>query len=100
MTLRPGERSREFAEDLAARALGFLASEPERLDRFLALAGIDAGHIREAAAEPGFLAAVMEHLMGDEPLLIAFAANEGVKPEAVVKAAHVLGVVPWERGFA
>jgi hypothetical protein len=100
MTLRPGERGREFAEDLATKALGFLAAEPERLDRFLSLAGIDLGHIREAAGEPGFLAAVMEHLMGDEALLVAFAANEGIKPEQVVKAAHALGIVPWERGFA
>jgi hypothetical protein len=100
MTLRSGERNKESAEALAAKALGFLAAEPERLGRFLSLAGIDIAHIRTAAAEPGFLAAVMEHLMGDEALLLAFAANEGIKPETVVKAAHALGVVPWERGFA
>ncbi len=98
MTLRPGER--DLAENLAAKAFAFLAAEPERLERFLSLAGIDPGNIRAAATEPGFLAAVMEHLMADEPLLLAFAANEGVKPGQVVKAARALGVVPWERGFA
>ena len=100
MTLRRGENAKEFAETMAARALGFLAAEPERLDRFLALAGIDIAEVRKAAAEPDFLAAVMEHLMSDEALLLAFAANEGVKPEAVVKAAHALGAAPWERDFA
>ena len=100
MTLRRDERSKEFAEALAAKALGFLAAEPERLDRFLALAGINVADIRAAAAQPDFLAAVMDHLMTDESLLLAFAANEGIKPEAVVKAAHALGIVPWERGFA
>ncbi|MBL8571611.1 MAG: DUF3572 domain-containing protein [Phreatobacter sp.] len=98
MTLRPGER--DLAESLAANALAFLAAEPERLERFLSLAGIDPGGIRAAAASPGFLVAVMEHLMSDEPLLLAFAANEGIRPERVVKAAHALGIVPWERGFA
>lgn len=98
MTLRPGER--DLAESLAAKALAFLAAEPERLERFLSLAGIDPGGIRAAAASPGFLAAVMEHLMSDEPLLLAFAANEGIKPERVVTAARALGIVPWDRGFA
>ncbi|QCI68199.1 DUF3572 domain-containing protein [Phreatobacter stygius] len=100
MTQRRDEGAREAAEALAVRALGFLAAEPERLDRFLALAGIDIAAIRDAAGQPGFLAAIMDYLMTDEPLLLAFAANEDLKPEAVVRAAHVLGVVPWERGYA
>ena len=82
------------------RALAFLAAEPDRLERFLALSGLDAGSIRKAAAEPGFLAAVMEHLLADETLLLAFAANEGMMPESVVAAARHLGIVPWDRGFA
>lgn len=98
MTLRP--QHLDEAERLAARALAFLAAEPERLERFLSLAGIDPGGIRAAAGEPGFLAAVMEHLMADEPLLLSFAANEDIRPEQVVKAARALGIVPWERGFA
>ena len=100
MTLRRAEQNVNGAEALAGQALAFLAEEPERLGRFLSLAGIDGGDIRKAAAEPGFLAAVMEHLMADEPLLLAFAANQGVKPEVVVRAAHKLGAVPWERDFA
>lgn len=91
---------RAAADEMAVKALAFLAAEPDRLERFLALAGIDAGAIRDAARQPGFLAAVMEHLMSDEPLLLAFAAHEGVSPEAVVKAARALGIAPWERGFA
>lgn len=91
---------RVAAEAMAVRALAFLAAEPDRLERFLALAGIDAGAIRDAARQPGFLAAVMEHLMSDEPLLLAFAEHEAVAPEAVVRAARALGVAPWERGFA
>lgn len=100
MTLRPHERNRVAAEDIAARALAFLAADEDRLTRFAALAGIDLGQIRDIAGQPGFLAAVMEHLMGDEPLLLAFAAEEGVKPEVVVRAAHALGAGPWERDHA
>jgi Protein of unknown function (DUF3572) len=100
MTGRHDQANREAAEQVAVRVLGFLAADAERLDRFLALAGIDRGAIRAAAAEPGFLAAVMEHLMADEPLLMAFAAHDDLAPAEVVKAARALGVVPWERGFA
>ena len=35
---------------------------------------------------PGFLAAVLDYLAGDEPLLLAFAADAGVQPEAVARA--------------
>jgi len=100
MTLRPHERNRVAADDIAARALAFLAADEERLTRFAALAGIDLGRIREIAGQPGFLAAVMEHLMADEPMLLAFAAEEGVKPDVVVRAAHALGAGPWERDHA
>jgi len=100
MTLRRPERNRIAAEAVAAGALAFLAGDEERLQRFAGLAGIDLGQIREVARQPGFLAAVMEHVMADEALLLAFAANEGLRPEEVVRAAHALGAGPWERDFA
>ena len=100
MTQRRTGTSTDQAEAVGIAALGFLAAEPERLDRFLALAGLDVGSIRSAARDPGFLAAVLDHLMADEPLLLAFAANEGLKPEVVVRAAHALGGGPWERDSA
>lgn len=100
MTLRPQDRTRAAAEAMAAEALAFLAGDEDRLQRFASLAGIDLGQIRDIAGQPEFLTAIMDHLMGDEPLLLAFAAHAGVKPEAVVRAAQVLGAGPWERDFA
>ena len=90
----------EAAQTLAISALTFLASDPQRLSRFLDMVGVEASGIRQAAAEPGFLGAVLSHLMTDEALLLTFAANEGVTPESVVKAARSLGNEPWERGYA
>ncbi|MDP3547969.1 MAG: DUF3572 domain-containing protein [Phreatobacter sp.] len=100
MTLRPRERNRTAAEAIAVSALSFLAGDEERLDRFVALAGIDVGRIREIAGQPEFLAAVMDHLMSDETLLLAFAASEDIRPEEVVRAAHAMGAGPWERDHA
>jgi Protein of unknown function (DUF3572) len=89
--------SREAAEALAVQALNFLATEPERLGRFLALSGLGPESIRAAAAESGFLAGVLAHLGEDETLLVAFAAEAGVKPAEVDRARRLLAGGDFER---
>jgi Protein of unknown function (DUF3572) len=89
--------SRETAESLAIQALNFLATEPERLGRFLALSGLGPESIRAAAAEPGFLAGVLAHLGQDERLLLAFAAEAGVRPAEVDRARRLLAGADFER---
>ncbi|BCJ91132.1 hypothetical protein IZ6_18670 [Terrihabitans soli] len=78
------------ASELAVSALVFLAADPERLGRFLALSGIDPQTIRLAAKEPGFLAGVLEHISGDEKLLLAFAEENQVRPQEVSRARALL----------
>jgi hypothetical protein len=86
--LRP---QREAAEMLAIQALGFIAEDPERLNRFLGMSGIPPERMRAAAQEPGFLAGVLEHMLGEESLLIAFAASTGIDPAEVARARGALG---------
>ena len=89
----------EDAETLALRALGFLAAEPERLEPFLATTGLGPATLRAAASDPGFLAAVLDHIGGSDSLLLEFAANLGVAPEAVAQARERLsGPMPGEPG--
>jgi hypothetical protein len=90
-------KPREAAEALAIQALNFMAKEPARLERFLALSGLDAGSIRTAAAESGFLAGVLAHLGADEKLLVAFAADADVTPAEVDRARRTLAGGDWER---
>jgi hypothetical protein len=89
--------SPEAAEALAVQGLTYLASDPPRLRRFLAASGLDADQIRSAATDPGFLLGVIEHILADESLLRAFAAETGVDPAAVANARTVLGGPAWER---
>ena len=84
------EERRAAATDVAIAALCFIAAEPERLGRFLALTGIGPESIREAAGEPGFLLGVLDYLTADETLLLAFANQDGIDPEQVVQARDVL----------
>ena len=76
-------------------ALQFLAEDPERLERFLSLSGLGPHNLRQAAAEPTFLGAVLDHVAADERLLIAFADSQNLRPEMVMKArARLVGPPP------
>lgn len=79
------------AEDIAIQGLAFLAGDPERLARFLALTGLGPQNLRQAANEPGFLAAVLDYLASDESLLQVFAAHANLAPEIVAQARVTLG---------
>jgi hypothetical protein len=93
MSRRP-DITRELAEMLAIQALSFLADEPERIDRFLALTGIESQSLRDAAREPNFLLGVLEHLAGDERLLRQFSDQEEIEPETVTRARDLLAGLP------
>ena len=82
--------SHDEAEAMAIAALGFLAEDAERLSRFLALSGLTPESLRKAAAAPGFLAAVLDHLAGDERLLVAFAVAQTCDPARVARARALL----------
>jgi hypothetical protein len=68
-------------ETLALKALGFLAESPENLSRFLDLSGTHPATLRRRAEEPEFLAAVLDFLLADEPLLTAFCDQESLDPK-------------------
>ncbi len=78
------------AQDIAIDVLGFLANDPEKLGRFLAVTGLGPENLRAAAAQTGFLAQVLHYLVQDEALLLTFASNSGIRPERVANAHHTL----------
>jgi hypothetical protein len=88
---RKAPLNREAAETMALKALGFLAEDPPRLQRFLSLTGLDPAALRDQANSLTVLAAVLEFLLADETLLLVFAANAQVAPETVSAAANLLG---------
>jgi len=87
----PASGADSFPAEAAIAALGFLADDPDRLERFLALSGLGPHNLRRAAADPSFLSAVLEYLTGDEPLLLEFASLQGWSPADVVRARDALG---------
>jgi Protein of unknown function (DUF3572) len=80
----------DAAEGLAAAGLAFLAEDTTRLSHFLTSTGLAPRHLRTEAGSRAVLTAVLEHLMGDESLLLVFAVNKGIEPQTVAQALAVL----------
>ena len=83
-----------YANEIAVQALAFLAEDMDRMGRFLALSGLDPSTIRVAAREPGFLVGVLDHVIGDDSLLVAFAAGNQLSPQQIVDARNTLAGPP------
>lgn len=88
--------SKAEAEEIAGRALGVLAADEDRLWRFLDLTGLTPGTLRAAAARPGFAAAVLDHVVSDEGLLLDVAEALGLSPERVARAQALLSPQAFE----
>ena len=83
------------ARDLAAKALIFIAQDPDRIGRFLALSGTGPADIREQAEDPMFLGGILDHLLMDEALLVDFANWVEIAPSAVAEQRlHLPGAMP------
>jgi hypothetical protein len=87
------------SERLAIEVLGWLAGDDERLTRFVVESGLDPGTLRESARDPGFLTAVLDHVMGDEPRLLACAQALDLKPEKIAAAWQRLQPPPFDDGL-
>jgi hypothetical protein len=95
---KPLPAARETAELLAIQVLTFIAEDEARMRDFLAATGLEPGQIRTAAKAEGFFAGVLEHMLGDESLLVAFANSVGIDPAEIGRARAVLGGgANWER---
>ncbi|MDF1777458.1 MAG: DUF3572 domain-containing protein [Rhizobiaceae bacterium] len=79
------------SESRSVDILTWITENDDLMSRFLALSGIDPQYMREAAGEPGFLAAVVGFLMEHEPTLLAYCEARNVAPEQVVSLWHELG---------
>jgi len=79
------------AEVLALEGLGWLAGQDDGIQRFLTQSGIDADALRDAAGSPGMNVAVLDFLLGQEELLVAFCEATDVPAKDVHMARHVLG---------
>ena len=83
---KPVKNPREVAEIVAIQALSFVAGDPERLGLFLAESGIGPESLRTAAADPHFLAHVLDFVMRDDATVQAFATASQLHPTNIAAA--------------
>ena len=86
----PAPDQTEAAETLALNALAFLAESPEALARFVAASGLAPESLSERAGEPEFLGAVLDFLLADDELLVAFCERQSLEPRFVHGARRLL----------
>jgi len=86
------------AESIGVSALLFLASDPRRIERFLALTGVEPGQLRLESRSPHMLAAVLDHLLQDESLLLVFCTEDSIPPEDISPARRALAEMVGEMG--
>ena len=80
----------ERAEILALEALGWLAAQPDALDRFQAASGVSGAELREAAGTPELAVALFDFLLANEPFLLAFCEISGSDAPSLHRARHLL----------
>lgn len=78
------------ADALSLKALAFLASDENRLGRFLTATGIQLDDLRAKADDRHTLSAVLDYLLADQSLLMVFAAEADISPTDVEQARAIL----------
>ena len=73
-------------KDLADLVLQYLAKNPEQLAEFMVQSGLGPASLRQAVGSRGFNHGLIDYVVSNEPLLLAVAADNNLKPETIVQA--------------
>ena len=80
----------EQAEVLALQAITFIGAEEKALNGFLAQTGSGIDELRDQIADTAFLAGILDFMLSDESLLLAFCDQENIRPEFVIQARRAM----------
>jgi hypothetical protein len=80
----------ERAAGIALEAAAFLASQPERMEAFMSVSGLDVAALRERLGEPGLQQAILGFLLTDDELVLDFCRDHSCQPRDLHLAQHVL----------
>jgi len=86
----------EQAQAIALQALAFIAGEENALIGLMNLSGLSLDAMKSQAGDPQFLAGVMDFVLSDEPLLLAFCEAADLPPETPLRVRRAL---PGGRGL-
>ncbi|MCW1956853.1 MAG: DUF3572 domain-containing protein [Roseobacter sp.] len=70
--------SQDAAEEIGLKALVWLAGNEDLMPVFLGASGADVAAIRQSAADPAFLASVLDFLLMDDAWVMGFCEAKGL----------------------
>ncbi len=73
-----GKIGQEVAETVGAKALEWVAGDAERLNGFLNLSGFSPQELMAQAADPRVLGAVLDYILTEDKLVMAFCDAAGL----------------------
>jgi Protein of unknown function (DUF3572) len=76
--------------DIPLKLINFMTSESDRLERFVGLSGLGADDLKAGLVDPVFHAFLLDYLLHDETLLLCFAAEADISPQAILRLRHSL----------
>jgi hypothetical protein len=75
-----------LADDIALKYMLYLASDSDKLGQFCAQSGLDGNDLKARLTDPAFQGFLLDYLLQDEAELLAFAAENQMKPESIMIA--------------
>ena len=78
------------AQTIALQALGWIAAQDELFPAFLSATGASLPDLRTRAADPDFLAAVLDFLLQEDAWVLDFSAANGLPPQSLLAARAAL----------
>jgi Protein of unknown function (DUF3572) len=85
--LRPKtSQNTQISSDIALLYMAYLASNDEKLGQFCNLSGMGQAELTERLLDPAFQGFLLDFLLQDESELLAFSAEQGLKPETIMIA--------------
>ena len=90
----------EQAEQTGLAALVFLTEDEDRLGKFLGDTGLSPDDLRASAGTHAGLVAVLDYVLAEEAMLMAFAVTAQIEPAAIGPARDVLAGGSDSMGYA
>ncbi len=81
---------KEQAATVALQAAAYIFADRKALDGLMAVSGASADQLRDGLTEEAFLAGLLDYLLGDERLLLAFCQAADLAPDQPARAQAAL----------
>jgi Protein of unknown function (DUF3572) len=78
--------NRQESQHIALLYMAYLASNEEKLGQFCNLSGLGQDELKARLLDPAFQGFLLDTLLQDESELLAFALDQGLKPESIMIA--------------